>query len=66
MDSKSNKLQINNQKMIEREELEKLNKYNPFGKDGSGAPMRDNMGNIVTVRKTIAGDKQVIMDLAQG
>ncbi len=52
--------------MIEREELEKLNKYNPFGKDGSGAPMRDNMGNIVTVRKTIAGDKQVIMDLAQG
>jgi hypothetical protein len=56
MESKPNKIQINNQKMIEREELEKLNAYNPFGKGGSGAPNRDHFGNIVTVRKTIAND----------
>lgn len=56
MDNKPNKIQLNNQKMIEREELDKLNNYNPFGKGGSGAPIRDYMGNIVTVRKTIAGD----------
>ena len=42
--------------MIEREELEKLNAYNPFGRGGAGAPNRDHFGNIVTVRKTIAND----------
>eukprot|EP00347_Sterkiella_histriomuscorum_P001920 403370161 len=35
----------------EQEELLKLQNYNPYGKGGSGAPMRDNQGNIITVRK---------------
>ena len=31
----------------EREELQKQMEYNPFGKAGAGAPMRDNGGNII-------------------
>jgi hypothetical protein len=41
---------------MEREELERLNSYNPFGRSGAGAPIRDNYGNIITTRKTIAND----------
>lgn len=35
----------------EREELKQLTSYNPFGKGGSGAPLRDHQGNVITVRK---------------
>jgi len=35
----------------EREELQKQMEYNPFGKGGAGAPMRDGMGNIIVHRK---------------
>lgn len=28
-----------------------MQSYNPYGKGGSGAPLRDNTGNIITVRK---------------
>ena len=31
----------------EREELEHMQNYNPFGKGGSGAPRRDVQGNII-------------------
>jgi hypothetical protein len=41
---------------FEREEMQKLNEYNPFGRGGAGAPLRDNNGNIVTTRKTITGN----------
>src|SRR4051812_41454825 len=53
---KPNKLQLNREKMIEREELNKLNQYNPFGKSGAGAPIKDHMGNIIATRRTIAND----------
>ena len=35
----------------EREELKKNQAYNPFGKAGAGAPVRDHNGNIVANRK---------------
>jgi hypothetical protein len=60
MESKPNMMRLNNQKMIEREELDKLNAYNPFGRGGGGAPMRDNSGNIVTVRKNIGSDNGLV------
>jgi hypothetical protein len=53
---KPNKTQLNRERLIEREELEKLNSYNPFGRSGSGAPIRDHFGNLITTRRTIAGD----------
>ena len=34
----------------EREELKQQLEYNPFGKGGAGAPMRDNQGNIMVNR----------------
>lgn len=40
-----------NKMRIEREELQKQMEYNPFGKGGAGAPMRDNTGNIMVNRK---------------
>jgi hypothetical protein len=48
--------------MMEREELDKLNSYNPFGKSGAGAPIRDHMGNVVATRKTIANDHMHKLD----
>lgn len=27
--------------------------YNPFGKGGAGAPLRDKTGNIITARKAV-------------
>ncbi len=37
---------------IQRKEQEQLS-YDPFGKQGSGAPMRDTEGNIITTRVPI-------------
>ena len=48
-----NKLQMYREKMVEREELEKNFAYNPFGKEGNGAPLKDRNGNLVTTRKGI-------------
>ena len=31
----------------EREELKKNMDYNPFGRAGAGAPIKDNQGNLV-------------------
>ena len=31
----------------EREELKKNMEYNPYGRAGAGAPLKDNYGNIV-------------------
>lgn len=28
-----------------------MQKYNPFGRGGSGAPMRDNIGNTISSRR---------------
>jgi hypothetical protein len=56
IDNKPNKLQLNRERVREREEIEKLNSYNPFGKSGAGAPNRDNYGNIMATRRTIAND----------
>jgi hypothetical protein len=62
MDQKPNKAQLNRDRMVEREELEKLNSYNPFGRSGSGAPIRDHFGNIKATRRTIANDGLNIVD----
>jgi len=35
----------------EKEELMNQMEYNPFGKGGAGAPMRDGGGNIVGSRR---------------
>ena len=35
----------------ERDELKKNMEYNPFGRGGAGAPIKDNMGNVVANRK---------------
>ena len=35
----------------ERDEMVKQIEYNPFGKQGAGAPMRDLNGNIIVNRK---------------
>ncbi len=49
-----NKLDIYKEKMNERREIEKNFMYNPFGRGGNGAPMRDLNGNVITTRKNIA------------
>jgi hypothetical protein len=51
-----NKLVKLKEKMQEREELEKNYSYNPFGKGGNGAPMRDQLGNVITIRKGITNN----------
>jgi hypothetical protein len=35
----------------EKAELTMLQTYDPFGKSGAGAPLRDTTGNIITNRK---------------
>jgi hypothetical protein len=30
--------------------VNEMKNYNPFGKSGAGAPLRDNSGNIITER----------------
>ena len=40
-------------KRLERADLEKLYDYNPFGKSGAGAPIKDQFGNTLNARKTI-------------
>jgi hypothetical protein len=47
------KLEIEQQKKIERVELEKMFDYNPFGRAGAGAPLKDSFGNTLSSRKTI-------------
>jgi len=37
-------------KLEERRELEAMNMYNPFGKGGAGAPLRDANGNLINKR----------------
>lgn len=32
--------------------------YNPFGKGGAGAPIRDNHGNVITSRKAVGSKNQ--------
>lgn len=49
---KPNKYDLNREKLMERQEMDRMN-YNPFGKGGSGAPLRDEYGNIMTTRRTI-------------
>ena len=54
MDSKKKtKREIINEKLKEREENDRLSQYQPFGKGGSGAPIYDANGNILTKRKPI-------------
>lgn len=40
----------------EREELKMQMEYNPFGRAGAGAPLRDNQGNVV-VNRIIKSDQ---------
>lgn len=54
---KPNKVELNKMHMIERQELQKLYEYNPFGRGGAGAPIKDNGGNLLTARKGIADGK---------
>lgn len=42
----------------EREELKVQQEYNPFGRQGAGAPMRDIQGNIIVNRKQGAAEMQ--------
>ena len=35
----------------EKEEIQKQMEYNPFGKGGAGAPLRDPTGQIIVNRK---------------
>lgn len=51
-----NKLEKLKEKMQEREEMEKNYSYNPFGKGGNGAPMRDEFGNVITLRKALSSN----------
>lgn len=51
-----NKLEKLKEKMQEREEMEKYYSYNPFGKGGNGAPMRDEFGNVITLRKALSSN----------
>lgn len=37
----------------EQEELKKNLEYNPFGKAGAGAPLKDREGNVVMARKAV-------------
>lgn len=47
------KLERERRIQIEKEELRKLENYNPFGKGGAGAPLKDNQGNVITNRKAV-------------
>jgi hypothetical protein len=49
-----NKIDLYKEKMNERREIEKNFMYNPFGRGGNGAPMRDFNGNVITTRKNNA------------
>lgn len=42
----------------ERAELHQLESYNPFGRGGCGAPLRDKFGNIITNRKPLVVAQQ--------
>jgi len=44
----------------EREELQNYQAYNPFGKAGAGAPLRDRYGNIRVSRKPISQEQPQI------
>ena len=35
----------------EKEDLERMQSYNPFGKGGAGAPRRDVEGNVISYRR---------------
>jgi centrosome and spindle pole-associated protein 1 len=49
-----NKIDLYKEKMNERREIEKNFMYNPFGRGGNGAPMRDFNGNVITTRKNLS------------
>jgi len=38
-------------KLEERRELEAMNEYNPFGRGGAGAPLKDINGNLINTKK---------------
>ena len=53
MKEKENKKKREKEERVrkEQEELKQNLQYNPFGKGGAGAPIKDNSGNIIVNRK---------------
>jgi len=53
-----------NRIMKEREDLQRYAVYNPFGKEGSGAPLRDQYGNVISAKKRVLLNQQMLQSQA--
>jgi hypothetical protein len=61
--NKNSKLQeLIKKKMEDQKYLTDMNTYNPFGRNGAGAPLRDNDGKVITVRRALISDNKKLND----
>jgi len=63
LSNKNSKInELMKRKMEDQKYLSDMNTYNPFGKVGAGAPLRDNSGNIITKRRALISDNKKLND----
>lgn len=61
--NKNTKMQdLIKKKMEDQKYLADMNTYNPFGRNGAGAPLRDNSGKIITRRRALISDNKKLND----
>lgn len=61
--NKNTKLQeLLKKKLEDQKYLADMNTYNPFGRNGAGAPLRDNTGKIITRRRALITDNKKLND----
>ena len=52
--------ELEKKKLEDQKYLSGLNINNPFGRNGAGAPLRDNSGNIITKRRALISDNKIV------
>lgn len=63
MNNKNTKLnELMKKRMEDQKYLSDLNTYNPFGRNGAGAPLRDTTGNVITKRRALISDNKKLND----
>ena len=61
--NKNSKMQeLVKKKMEDQKYLSEMDTYNPFGRNGAGAPLRDNSGKIITRRRALISDNKKLND----
>jgi len=61
--NKNSKMQeLLKKRMEDQKYLADMNNYNPFGRNGAGAPLRDNSGKVITKRKALISDNKMLND----